>query len=313
MRYLFLLAAVLAAGPAAGQTLAIGTNPSGSLAYMTGAMIAKVTTESAGLQTRVLPQGGPPVTIPALERGEIEMSISESMTAAFAYRGEVIFNQPQKSVRVVAALFPLRVGMFVRADSGIKSIAELKGKRVTAEFPIQRNSHLMTEAALGSAGLSFADVRPWPVPDGVRGVDDFIGGKVDSTLFSVGSGKTQQASVQVGGIRFLSINDTPQTRAAMQRTTPGLYIEKIAPKPAFLGVVEPTNILTAQFLLLSSSKVPDETIYKIAQTLAANKATLAAGLNDFSELSVTNMARDVGVPVHPGAARFYREAGARPN
>jgi TRAP transporter TAXI family solute receptor len=170
---------------------------------MTGAMIAKIATEHAGLQARVVPQGGPPVTLPALDRGEIEFSIAESMTTALAYNGKVMFNQPLSGVRVAAALFPLRVGMFVRADSGIRSIAELKGKRVAAEFPIQRNNHLMTEAALATAGLTIADIKPWPVPDGVRGVDDFIGGKVDATLFSLGSGKTQQAAVSVGGIRFL--------------------------------------------------------------------------------------------------------------
>jgi hypothetical protein len=312
MRLVCLLAAALAAGPAVAQPLTIGTNPSGSLAYMTGAMIAKVATENAGVQTLVVPHGGPPITLPALNRGEIEMSIAESMTTALGYRGQVMFSQPLTEVRVVAALFPLRVGMFVRADSGIRSIAELKGKRIPAEFPIQRNNHMMIEAALASAGLSYADVKPWPVPDGVRGVDDFIGGKVDATLFSLGSGKVQQASSSVGGIRFLSVNDTPQTRAAMQRITPGLYIETVEPKPSYLGVVEPTNILTAQFLLLTGSKVPDETIYRIAKALAGNKAALAAGMPDFGELSLDNMARDTGVPVHPGAARFYREAGVAP-
>lgn len=313
MRLLTFGAAMLAATAASAQTMVIGTNPSGSLAYMTGAMIAKVASEDAGLQARVIPQGGPPVTLPALDRGEIEMSIVESMTAALAYRGEVMFNQPLKGIRVAAALFPLRVGMFVRADSGINSIADLKGKRLPTEFPIQRNNHLMTVAALATAGLGIGDVKPWPVPDGVRGVDDFIAGKADAALFSISSGKTQQASASVGGIRYLSMIDTPETRAAVQRIAPGLFIETVEPKPAYVGMTAPTNILTAQFLLLAGSAAPEETVYKTVKAIAEHKATLVAGLADFGELAPASMARDVGVPLHPGAARYYREAGVRPN
>jgi TRAP-type uncharacterized transport system substrate-binding protein len=109
------------------------------------------------------------------------------------------------------------------------------------------------------------------------------------------------------------VADTAEARAAAERLAPGLYIERVEPKPAYVGINEPTNVLTVQFLLLAGAKASDEVVYQTVKALAANQPALVAGLPDFAELSPVNMARELGVPFHPGAVRFYKEANGGRN
>ena len=141
MKYLAtaaIAATALAAAGASAQTVSIGTNPQGSLAYATGAGVAKVAIENADVKMRVVPQGGPVVTLPLLNDGELDFTISVSVVTAFAKSGGAMFKgRKQENVRVVASLFPLVVGWYVRADSPIKTLADLRGKRVPSRYTKQ--------------------------------------------------------------------------------------------------------------------------------------------------------------------------------
>ena len=146
-------ATALAAG-ASAQTVSIGTNPQGSLAYATGAGVAKVAIEDAGVKMRVVPQGGPVVTLPLLNDGELDFTISVSVVTAFAKSGGAMFKgRKQENVRVVASLFPLVVGWYVRDDSPIKTLGDLRGKRVPSRYTKQKIAGLFARALLATAGV----------------------------------------------------------------------------------------------------------------------------------------------------------------
>ncbi|MDE0703356.1 MAG: TAXI family TRAP transporter solute-binding subunit, partial [Rhodospirillaceae bacterium] len=183
-------ALTLAAAPAFAQTYSIGTNPQGSSAYATGAAVAKVAKDVLNLRARVVPQGGPVVTLPLVDKGRLNFSIAVSVVAAFANQGKAMFKgKPQPNVRVVAVLRTLRLGIFAPKDSKINSVADLKGVRLSSGFAKQRIQGLFWRALLNMADLTFKDVKGVPAPNGVRGVDDYMGGKVDAGMFSITSGK----------------------------------------------------------------------------------------------------------------------------
>ena len=228
--------AALVPSLAMAQTYSIGSNPQGSLAYSTAAGIAKVASEDAGIKARVVPQGGPVVTLPRVEKGQLDFSIAVSLVAAFGKEGRAMFKgKKQKNVRIVAALFPLRLGFFVRKDSGITEISQLKGKRLGSKFTKQKVIGITGAAKLATAGLTYKDVKGVPVPNGVRQVDDFMAGKIDAVTFSLASAKTRQANASVGGIRVLSLPNTPKSLAAMQKVAPGSLIQTIQPGAAIPG------------------------------------------------------------------------------
>lgn len=304
------LAVSLAANAASARTFGIGSNPQGSLAYSTAAGIAKVATETSDLKVRVIPQGGPVVTLPLVNTGELDFSISLSIPAAFATQGRAMFTKPgkQPNVRVAAALFPLQLGFYVRKDSPIRAIADLKGKRLGSGYPKQRVVLLTGAAKLATAGLTHKDVVGVPVPNGVRQVDDFMAGKIDAVTFSLTSGKTAQAHAKVG-IRVLSLPKTPESEKAMQKIAPGSYIATIGPSPAHPGISGPTNIFEAPFLLMASSKTPDDVVYKVAKAIHGNKKKLVASHKAFKGMQENKLHLDVGIAYHPGAKRFYTEMG----
>jgi len=308
---LVLVAAGLAAlaSPALAQTYSIGTNPQGSSAYATGAAVAKVAKDVLNLRARVVPQGGPVVTLPLVNKGRLNFSIAVSVVTAFAHKGGAMFKgKPQKDVRVVAVLRTLRLGIFVPKDSKINSVADLKGVRLSSGFAKQRIQGLFWRALLNMADLTFKDVKGVPAPNGVRGVDDFMGGKVDAGMFSITSGKMRQALAS-RGFRYISLSDDPAAVKKMQAIAPGSVVEKINPSPAFAGITGPTNIMAAPFIITANAKVSDDLVYKLVKALAANKKMMVAAFKGMSGFNPKKMYVDIGVPYHPGAMKYYRETG----
>lgn len=303
-------AASLAAAAACAQTISIGTNPQGSLAYATGAGIARVAIEEAGVKMRVVPQGGPVVTLPLLNKGRLDFTISVSVVTAFARQGAAMFKgRKQENVRMAASLFPLVVGWYVREDSPIRTIADLKGRRLPSKYTKQRIAGLFARALLATAGIAEKDTRPFPVPNGVRGVEAFMAGKVDAANFSLSSGKTRQAHAAVGGIRVLSAELNARTQEILQGIAPGAYIGTIQPSPRFPGVEGPTNTLVAPFILNAGADTPDELVYRVVKAIWANKEKLVASHKAFGGFDPKGINRDVGLPYHNGARKFFAEAG----
>ena len=305
-----LSAAILLTSSVFAQTFSIGTNPQGSLAYSTGAGIAKVANEVAGIKARVVPQGGPVVTLPLVNKGELDFSISISMLAVLAHKGVAMFKKSgkQPNAQVVAAVIPLELGWFVRKDSNIKSMKDLKGKRVSSKLSKQKAILVTGRAKLATVGLTYKDTVGVPAPNGVRQVQDFMAGKIDAVTFSLSSGMTAQANAKVG-IRVLSLPKSPEAEKAMQKFAPGSRIETRHPGSKYPGILGPTNIFVAPFLLMASSKTPDDVVYKVTKAIYENKKKLVASHKAFGGMDQKKMHAKIGVPYHAGALKFYKEKG----
>lgn len=304
------LGAAISVSSASAQTVSIGTGAQGSLQYGVGAGIAKVTSELEKILVTVVPQGGPVVTMPLLNKGEIQFSIGAAVAAAFANQGRAMFKgRPQKDMRMVATLFPLRIAMYVRKDSPVKKIGDVRGLRMSTKFTKQKIIGLFSAAHLAMGGMSFKDIKGVPVPNGSRQVADFMSDKVDVVVWSISSGNTKQANASVGGIRVISIPNTPAAKKAMSKFVPGALIETINPAPVFPGVSGPTNIIASPFVLLASTKTPDDLVYKVIRTIHANKNKLVAVHKAFKGLDPKRLHLDIGVPYHPGALKFFKEKG----
>ncbi|MFT7572463.1 MAG: TRAP transporter TAXI family solute receptor [Paracoccaceae bacterium] len=300
----------LAATGAHAQTVSIGSNPQGSLAYAVGAGVAKIGIENAGLKMRVVPQGGPVVTLPLLNQGRLDFTVSVSVVTAFAGTGGAMFKgKKQENVRQVASLFPLILGWYVKKDSPIKTIADLRGKTLPSKYTKQKIAGLFSRAMLATAGVSPKDTKGFPVPNGVRGVEAFMAGKVDAANFSLSSGKTRQAHAAVGGIRVLSATMNAKTQAIVRKIAPGAVLATVKPSPRFPGIEEPVNTLIAPFIINASTKTDNETVYKLVKAIYEGKNQLVKSHKAFGGYNPKHINRDLGIPYHPGAVKFFKEAG----
>ena len=294
------LAALALMTPAAfAQTYGFATLPPGTLNHTTASAISKVLKEKAGLNVLVQPTAGDNVIIPMVGRGEVEIGITNIMEAQDG------LDRGQKDMRVIAAVHALRTPFFVRKDSPMRTIADLKGKRVTLGFSAMRTIDTVARAMLASANLTEADIKTILVPNVVRSADDFMAGNADMFFFAFGGPKVKEADATVGGIRVLEIDE--KGMPAARKVMPWGYLTSVTPGPIFTGVDKPMKVYSFDNLLITHAKVPDELIYKILDALEKNKPDLIAVQPVLREYSAENAYKQYGVPYHPGALKYFKE------
>lgn len=305
--------AMAAASPAAAQQYGLGTGKQGFFTYSAGAAIAKIASDN-GLSLRIQPYGGTSAYVPAVNAKEIEFGLANELETAYAVSGTAIYkDKPQPDVRVVTILTPLYSVLFVRKDSPIKTIADLKGKRVPSDFVSQRVLDVLVQGTLANGGLSYADVQKVPVPNVVGGANEFAEGKADTFMFALGSGAVAETDAKVGGVRVLPIDPSKEAMERMRKFIPVAYATKLEPGKGRVGILEPTMVYAYDYLVLASSKTPDDAVYKLAKIMHDHKADLVAGFGPLAGFMPDRMAKDMGkVQFHPGAIKFYKEIGAWP-
>jgi TRAP transporter TAXI family solute receptor len=306
------LACMLAA-PAAGQPVSISSTPAGSFTNSAAAAMAKVIGEHTKVRAVVQAQAmGGHVPVHA---GNAEFGMSNSFDVTFYVTGtgEYEGQGEHKNLRLVASLIPYRVAMHVRAGSDIKSLADIKGKRVSGGFNAQKTIGRIIAAHLANAGLSYKDVSEVLTPNVSRSAEDFTAGKTDTLFFAVGSAAVKQAAASVGGLRVLPIDASPEAVARMQQVLPGSYVMEVKPAPNLDGISEPTKLVAFDMTFFTHADVAENVVYEITKALHQNKAGLAATFAAFNLFVPAQMAKPVkGLEFHPGAARYYREAGLLP-
>jgi uncharacterized protein len=304
----------LAAWPAhAQQPLSIGTSPVGSLNHSLGNALGKVMGDKAGLQARVVPFGGGQKILPSMDAKRFDMGFLSASDTFFAYNGKEEFkDKPTKNVRIAGVTFAYYLTWFVRKDSPYKTIADLKGKKVAVGYNANVSQRRSVLAQMASVGLTEADFDGVPVPHVVRGADDLAQGRIEATSFAVGAGKVAEVNAKVGGIRYLEVPNTPAALAGLRKYMPMSYIKLIEPGPGLVGIVQPTHVQAEDYSVVIGAHVSDDAAYKITKMLYENQADLAKIAKAFSRYKPDELARDRGVPFHPGAEKFYKEKGLWP-
>lgn len=299
---------------ATAQTVGIGATTTAYTAQAAAA-IAKVVSEQAGIQMRVQPHGGSGAYVPQVNAGNLEFGLANELETLYALTGAEIYNdRPQKNLRVVTVLTPFASAIYVRSDSNIRTIQDLKGKRLPSGWASQKIIGVLMDGYLANGGLSYADVEQVPVPNVVKGADDFAAGKTDAFFFALGAGKVRETDAQVGGIRVIGISDAPDAVARMQKFVPPGVPGRYEPSKVNVGVVEPTHVMQYDYLMLTNTKVPDEIVYKVVKAMHDNKKMLATSFPALGRFSPDHMARTFkgGVEYHPGAIKYYTEIGQWP-
>ena len=310
MRVMIICAVILWHSAVLAASVGIGTNPQGSLGYSIAAAVAKVITEKGGIETRAVGMGGSSVFIPQVNSGEIAFGTSNTFEAIFATTGGGNFSgTPNPNLRVVAALVPFTVGIMVRADSDIKKITDLKGKRFPSKYARMKLVGLIQDAVFKAVGMSEKDIRPVPVPNFVKGSELLAEGKVVGVLTSPASGVTKKTNALVA-VRFLNIPNTPQVVASMSKSLPSAYLAKVKPSKRTTGILEPIHLVGYQYAIVTNAGVAEDVVYKATKATAENKKSLAEAHGVFNRFVPKNMVVSLpGAKYHPGAIKYYKERG----
>lgn len=297
------------------KTLGIGTSNPGSITHSSGSAIAKLVTQVTGMQVRVQPHSGNSAFVPAVNAGEVDFGAANVLEMQYALTGTGIYKgQHLTNLRVVTVLMPLRTAFFVKKNSSIKSVKDLKGKRVPGRWTAQKVINFITKGIFANAGMSYKDVKVVPVPNVVRGADDFIQGKVDTFFFAVGSGKVREAGAKAGGLRALPIDPSPEAMARFHKHMPVTYPMLLKPSRPNYGIAEPTYVAAFDLLFITNKTVSEDVIYKVTKALYNGKKALFASFKPLgANFHPKKMAKILPAgDYHPGAIKFYKEVGMWP-
>jgi uncharacterized protein len=236
-------------------------------------------------------------------RGEIAFTLGDSLKAAWEGDEEAGFKSKLDKLRTIGAIYPNYIQIVATAESGIKTLADLKGKSLSVGAP-KSGTELNSRAILAAAGMTYKDM-----------------GKVEYLPFaeSVDLMKNRQlnATLQSAGLGVASLKDLSTSTEITVVSVPKATVDKIG--PPFVSVNIPANTYTGQDkdvptaavvnYLVTSSAVSDDLAYQMTKLIFESLPELANAHAAGKEIKLDKAASGSPVPLHPGAIRYYKEKG----
>jgi len=299
------------------KSVGVGSNPPGSLFYSLASGLAKVISEASPMQAQVQPYAGTSTFVPLLDSGELDFGVVNAVDMGMVYQGQRLKIGGRNpfphvaSSRLIMRGSPLRSSLIVRKDSPIKNIGDVKGKRVTGEYPAQLAVWYNVFGSLSNGGLTWNDVKVVPVPAVNEGVDALVQGRADVTTHAIGTAKVKEADAAIG-IRYISLDCSKQGEARIKKAVPGYYLS-VVKAGSFTGIVEDTCAYTYDIYLVGHKALPDAVVRNVLQAIWVNIEKLPQFHPGFGEWTKSRAVdSEVTLPYHPAAARYYKESGAWP-
>ncbi|MCY1421869.1 TRAP transporter solute receptor, TAXI family [compost metagenome] len=240
-------------------------------------------------------------------RGELGFSLADSVDDAWKGVADAGFKAPLTKLRAIAGTYPNYIQIVASAESGIKTLADLKGKRISVGAA-KSGTELNARAIFKAAGLSYEDM-----------------GKVEFLPFaeSVELSKNRQldATLQSSGLGQASIRDLAATLPVVFVPIPAEVVAKIgnnayqsANIPADTYDGQSTDVPTATIvnILVTHEGVSDDLAYQMTRQMFDNLPRLVTAHAAAKDISLENAAKNLPIPLHPGAERFYKEKGLLP-
>jgi len=283
------------------------TGPMGGSWYPLGGAIADaIQREIPGVTVSVAPGGGM-ANVEGLELGKCDIGYSNSSSAVDAFYGRPPFKKKMENMRQLANLYPQYFQMAVWEDSGIKSVADLKGKTISPG-PKGHTGELLAQQVLEVYGLSYKDmakIHHVQYSDSVSLMKDG-----HAQAFMLGTTIPASTIIDLAAAKKIRLLALPDDKIkALQKINAG-YLKRVIPKGTYPGVDYDVPGVGYFTHLVISAKLPDELVYKITKTLANNLPRFANVVKDMKSTTPKDLALDLGIPYHPGALKYFKEIGA---
>lgn len=237
-------------------------------------------------------------------KGEIAFTLGDTLSEAWKGNADAGFKAPLNKLRTVAAIYPNYIHFLASADSGIKSIADLKGKRVSVGAP-KSGTELNSRTILKAAGLTYEDFAKAEYLGYAESVELMKNRQLDATILSSGLG-------------VAAVRDLATSLKIVVITIPAETVTKIGNAAYQTGTI-PANTYTGQDTDVQTVLVPNylvthqgvstDTVYKMTKSMTENLDAMVNAHAAAKAIKKESMATGSPVPLHPGAEKYYREVG----
>lgn len=237
-------------------------------------------------------------------RGEVAFSLGDTFSEAWKGNADVGFRTPLKKLRTLAAIYPNYIHFLASADSGIKSLADLKGKRVSVGAP-KSGTELNSRDILKAVGMSYQDLAKVEYLGYAESVELMKNRQLDATLLSSGLGVAAVRDLATA-IKMVVI---PIPADVVTKIGEAAYTSGVIPANTYNGQTADVPTVTVQNYLVTHEGVSTETVYRMTKSMFENLDAMIAA--HAAAKAINKQTAGVGspVPLHPGAEKYYREAG----
>ncbi len=238
-------------------------------------------------------------------RGELALALGDSVADAWQGNAEAGFKAPLTQLRAIANTYPNYIQIVASETSGIVELADLKGKRISVGAP-KSGTELNARAIFKAAGLSYADMAQVQFLPYAESVELIKNRQLDATLQSSGLGMAAIRDLAATvAIRFVAIPE--DVTVAIGNAA---YQPAVIPAGTYDGQDRDVPTVAINNILLSHSAVSDELAYQMTKLMFDNLARLGTAHSAAKDITLKSASQGLPIPLHPGAERFYREAGA---
>ena len=312
----FVLSLIVLTGPVNVQAqtrfVTIGTGGVTGVYYPTGGAICRLVNKGRkvhGIRCSVESTAGSVYNLNTIAAGELDMGVAQSDWQFHAYNGSSKFKDKgaNKDLRAVFSVHPEPFTVVARADSGIKSFNDLKGKRVNIGNPGSGQRGTM-EVVMKALGWTKADFKLASELKSAEQSKALCDNKIDAIVFTVGhpSGSIKEATTSCDSVLV------PVTGSAIDKLAKDndYYRTATIPGGMYRGTAGDTQTFGVGATFVTSAKVPEKVIYNVVKAVFENFDQFKKLHPAFRVLKKEEMIKDgLSAPLHPGAVKYYKEAG----
>lgn len=301
-------AALLLAGSAyAGDFINILTGGTSGVYYPLGVALSQIYSKAipdAKSSVQATKASAENLNLLQAGRGELAFTLGDALSDAWKGNAEVGFKTPLKKLRGVASIYPNYIQIVASADSGIKTLADLRGKRVAVGAP-KSGTEINARTVLKAAGLSYSDLgKAEYLPFG-ESVELMKNRQIDATLISAGLGVSALRDLATS-VKMVIVPIPPEVVAKINDPA---YQVGVIPANTYEGQTADASTVAIRNVLVTREGVPTDTVYKMTKALFGNLDELVAAHSAAKGIKLENALKGMPIPLHPGAEKFYREVG----
>ncbi|MCL2211324.1 MAG: TAXI family TRAP transporter solute-binding subunit [Treponema sp.] len=289
------------------QQIRMATGGSTGTYYAFGTAVGQILSEQTKIPVSVQSTGASKANIQLIDAGEVEIAIVQNDVMDYAWNGVDLFNGEKiNSFNSMAALYAEVCQVVVNPASGIRSIADLKGKNVSvgdAGSGVEFNARQILDAY----GITFDQIGKQNLSFGAS-ADALRDNKIDA-FFCV-AGAPTPAIIDLATSRDIVILEINDEYAAKLIANHPFYTKYPIPAGSYRGQNTAVQTVAVKATFIVSNKLSEDTVYKLTKNLFESKAQIEAAHIKGSELSVRYAVEGISVPFHPGAAKYFKEIGA---
>ena len=295
-------------GTAANTQITIASNPAGTNVYTIAGGLAKLIQEESGMRATIRPFSGSSVYLPMLQRGDVALGLNTNIDGYLSFRGLAPYDAPMRNLRTLGMMFPLHITFMVRADSDLYRIEDLRDRRVAVTFRANAALEQLHQGILATGGLDFDDIEPMTVAGLREATTALQEGRADAVPIGLGTALGMETNAALSnGIRYLTMG---QDEARLAEIMPGTRVVTIEPGDNSVGIPGPIRVSSVPDMLNTGVHMSDDQAYEIIQTIHSNWESLREDISLLADVQAAELVPSDNMhPYHPGAIRYFREAG----